>query len=59
MTTTKSPVSTCGVYVRAVLAHQQHGDAAGEPADDLVGGIDDVPLLLDFAGLGHVGFHDS
>ena len=23
-----------------VLAHEQNGDAAGEPADDLVGGID-------------------
>ena len=45
--------------LRAVLAHEQHGDAAGEPADDLVGGINHVPLLFDFAGLGHVSFHDS
>jgi len=44
---------------RAVLTHEQNCDAAGEPADDLIGGINRVPLLLDFAGLGHVGFHDS
>jgi hypothetical protein len=45
--------------LRAVLAHQQPGDAGSEPANDLVRGIDNVPLLFDFAGLGHVRFHDS
>jgi hypothetical protein len=44
---------------RAVLAHEQNSNPAGKPADDLVGGINCVPLLLDFTGLGHVGFHDS
>ena len=39
-----------------VLAHQDHGDIAGQPADDLVGRVDQPPLLLDFAGLGHVRF---
>ena len=54
-TTTKSPVSTCGVYVGAVLAHEDHGDIAGQAADDLVRGIDQPPFGRQFARLGHVG----
>jgi hypothetical protein len=40
-----------------VLTHEQHSDTAGKPANDLVGGVDNVPLGFDFARLGHVGFH--
>ena len=34
---------------RLVLATQQPGRLAGEPAQDDVGGVDDVPLTLDLA----------
>ena len=40
---------------RPVLAHEYHGNVAGQPPDNLVRGIDNVPLLFDFAWLGHVG----
>ncbi len=32
-----------------VLAHQNHGDVAGQPADDLVAAVDDVPVLFQLA----------
>ncbi len=35
-----------------VLAHQNDGDVAGQPAQDFIGRVDDVPLLFDLAGLG-------
>ena len=54
-TTTKSPVSTCGVYVGGVLAHEDHGDVAGQAADDLVRGVNQPPFGRQFARLGHVG----
>ncbi len=55
-----------GIDVRGirgpVLAHEDHGDVACQPADHLVGGIDQPPIALDFARLGHVRlcyFHPS
>src|SRR5207302_2436097 len=36
---------------RLVLATQQPGRLAGQPAEDDVGGVDDMPLTLDLAGL--------
>jgi hypothetical protein len=45
--------------LRAVLAHEDHGNPTRQAAHYLIGGIDNVPLFLDFAGLGHVSFHDS
>ena len=50
-----------GIHVRcirgAMLAHQDGSDFGGEPSDDLIGGIDQMPFLLDLSGLGHIGFH--
>jgi len=37
---------------RAMLAHQDHGDFARQPADDLIRRIDDVPLFFNLARLG-------
>ena len=31
-----------------VLAHQDHSRGAGDPAENLVGGVDNVPLAHDF-----------
>ncbi len=42
-----------GCVLRAMLAHQDHGDVACQTAKDLVAGIDDVPLLFNLAWLGH------
>jgi len=42
---------------RLVLAAQPVGDRAGEPAQHLVAGVDDVPIPLDVLGPGGIGFH--
>ena len=42
---------------RLVLAPQERGDVAGEPAEDDVRRVDDVPAPLDLGGLGGVGAH--
>ena len=39
-----------------VFAHKDHGDIAGETADHFIGGVDNIPFSLDFAGLGHERF---
>src|SRR5262249_44707168 len=48
-----------GVHVRrvfgAVLAAQDVGDLDRQPADDLVGGIDQIPTLLHLSLPGHEG----
>src|SRR5215472_15729629 len=50
-----------GVHMRGVdslvLPAQAMRDGTGEPPDDLVAGVDDVPVASDFLGLGDVGFH--
>src|SRR5206468_1271926 len=38
-----------------VLALEDDGEARGEAAEDLVGGVNDPPIGFDLAGLGHVG----
>src|ERR687887_2313460 len=43
--------------LRLMLAAQARGDLNGEPAQHLVLGVDHEPALLDFAGLGGIGFH--
>ena len=45
--------------IRAVLAAQDDRDLHRQPADDLVGGVDQVPLLRDFALLGQGRGHGS
>jgi hypothetical protein len=40
-----------------MLALQNLRDAGREPAEDLVAGVDDMPVGLYFARLGHVGAH--
>ena len=42
---------------RLVLAAQEVRGLDGEPAEDHVGGVDDVPLALDVAGLRAVRTH--
>ncbi len=44
---------------RAVLAHEDDGDLRRQTADDAIRRIDQMPLLLHFARLGHVSFHIS
>ena len=44
---------------RLVLAPQNAGDFAGQAAHNLVGGVDQQPLLLDSASFGHVGGHGT
>src|SRR4051812_6917695 len=36
-----------------MLAHENHGNVAGQAADDLIGRIDNQPLFLDLARFGH------
>src|SRR6188472_2114237 len=52
-----------GVHVRRinglVLAAQARRDLGGEPAEDLVGAIDDVPAVRDVARPGGEGFHSE
>src|SRR5207244_2717903 len=43
--------------LRTMLAAQDGGNLHRQPADDLVGGVDDEPTLLDLVLLGHVGRH--
>ena len=38
---------------RTMLAHQDDSDITCQSTEDLVGGVDDIPLLLDLAFLGH------
>jgi hypothetical protein len=40
-----------------VLAHQDSGDADGQTAKDLVGGINMVPVILSIGGCGEGSFH--
>ena len=47
-----------GCVCRAVFAHQNNGDFSCQPADHLVGGVDEPPFLLDLARFGHVRFHN-
>jgi len=42
---------------RLVLATQEDGGLAGQPSKDDVGGVDDVPLTLNLAGLWGVRTH--
>ena len=56
-TTTKSPVSTCGVYVGLALAAQRVGDLGREPAEGLALGVDEQPVALAVGGCGDVGLH--
>ena len=42
---------------RLVLAPQATGDFHRHAAEHLVGGVDHVPVVLDFLGLGGEGFH--
>src|SRR5271170_8250566 len=50
-----------GVDVRGVgglvFSLNDHGDFGGQSAEDLVGGVDDVPIHFDLAGLWHVSAH--
>jgi len=50
-----------GIDVRGVggtvLAHQHHGDLAGQPTDPAAARVDDPPPLLDLAGLRHERLH--
>ena len=57
ITTTKSPVSTCGVKIGFVLAAQERGGFLRDPAQHLVLGIDHPPLALHFTGFGGKGLH--
>jgi hypothetical protein len=40
-----------------MLALEQNRDFGSETAEHLVGRIDDMPVGLEFAGLGHVSRH--
>jgi hypothetical protein len=42
-----------GCVLRSMLSHQDHSNVACQPSEDLVGRVDDVPLLFYLARLGH------
>ena len=42
---------------RLVLATQAQGNLAGQTAENLVGGIDHIPVALDFKRLGRESLH--
>jgi hypothetical protein len=48
-----------GRVSRAVLPHQNRRDLCSQPADDLILGVDDIPVLLQLAGLGLITVHGS
>ena len=47
-------IDVWGVF-RAVFAHQNHGDIAGQSTQNFVLSVDDQPLFLDFADFRDVG----
>ncbi len=57
MTTTKSPRVDVGGELGLVLAAQEDGGPLGHLADNLVRGVDDKPLALDFGRLCTDRFH--
>ena len=57
MTTTKSPVSTWVVKMGLCLPRRTTGRFFRDPAHDLVGRVDHIPLTFDLFGLGAESFH--
>ena len=56
-TTTKSPVSTCGVYSGLRLPRSASAICGRQAAERLPGGVDDEPVALAVVGVGDVGLH--